>query len=268
MNGDMVIIGNVRMHNMDCMELLKATPDKFYDLAIVDPPYGGGCNAAIGGHFEKYDGLVEGGSKWESMPKSRFGGGNFDKYKIERTVGTLAEKYGSKVSHWDVAPNQAYFDELARVSKNQIIWGGNYFDLPPTRCFLIWKKLSISEKFTMAMCEYAWTSFDANAKIFEAAPQGKKGDDRFHPTQKPIALYEWLLTNYAKQGDKILDTHLGSGSHAIACNNLGFELTATELDEDYFMASVKRISDAYMQVRMFSEPPPPKPAPQSQNLFE
>ncbi len=113
---------------------------------------------------------------------------------VERTGGkTWAEKYGQNISHWDVAPPKKYFEELARVSKNQIIWGGNYFDLPPTRCFLVWKKTTISENFSMAMAEYAWTSFNENAKVFEHAPQGTATDPRFHPTQKPVALYEWIL---------------------------------------------------------------------------
>ena len=230
-----IIIGKSTLHNCDCMEFLKATPDHFYELAIVDPPYG----SAWGG--------------LEDKPRSRFGG-IFDKYKIERTGGTWSKKYQetNNIKHWDVAPEQEYFNELARVSKNQIIWGGNYFDLPPTRCFLIWKKLTISEKFTMAMCEYAWTSFNLNAKLFEHAPQGTAKDERFHPTQKPIKLYEWLLTNYAKQGDKILDTHLGSMSSVIACLNIGFEITGCELDVDYFNAGVKRVEQSQKQQRMFA----------------
>ena len=131
-----------------------------------------------------------------------------------------------------------------------IIWGGNYFDLPPTPCFICWDKVQ-PEKFTMAMCEFAWTSFKSPAKIYKRRIVGAD-IERIHPTQKPVKLYEWLLTNYAKQGDKILDTHLGSGSHAIACNNLGFDLTACELDKDYFDASVKRITAATAQERLFA----------------
>ena len=205
-----VIIGKATIYNCDCMELLKATPDKFYDLAIVDPPYGIG---------------------------NKFKGGKTGKMNFNQVV----EK------GWDVAPSQEYFNELSRTSKNQIIWGGNYFDLPPTRCFIVWDKM-ISEDFSLAMAELAWTSFDKLAKIYKLMVP-KDGKD--HPTQKPIKLYEWLLTNYAKQGDKILDTHLGSGSHAIACNNLGFELTACELDKDYYEASIKRIQQATAQERLF-----------------
>jgi site-specific DNA-methyltransferase (adenine-specific) len=147
-------------------------------------------------------------------------------------------------------PEDEYFYELQRASKNMIIWGGNYFNLPPTPCFICWDKVQ-PENFTMAMCEFAWASFKSPAKIYKQRIVGAD-IERIHPTQKPVALYEWLLTNYAKQGDKILDTHLGSGSHAIACNNLGFELTACELDKDYFDASVKRITQANKQIRMFA----------------
>lgn len=143
-----------------------------------------------------------------------------------------------------------YFKELFRVSKNQIIWGGNYFPLPPTRCFLIWRKLTISDKFSMAMCEYAWTSFNANAKLFEHTPQGTKQDPRFHPTQKPIALYTWILNNYAKEGDKILDTHLGSGSSAIAAYELGYEFTGIEIDEIYYNAAVERLKKHTAQPKL------------------
>lgn len=118
--------------------------------------------------------------------------------KCGQNRGKLVEEVRKKIIAWDVAPEQAYFDELFRISRDQIIWGGNYFALPPTRCFLIWKKLTISESFSMAMAEYAWTSFTGNAKIFEAAPQGNAKEERFHPTQKPIALYSWILSKYAK----------------------------------------------------------------------
>lgn len=139
------------------------------------------------------DGSLVTTDKWATKARSRFGG-RFDKYEIKatRTGGGRAEKYGAKIQHWDIAPEPEYFTELFRVSKNQIIWGGNYFALPPTRCFAIWRKLTISEKFSMAMCEYAWTSFNDNAKVFEAPPQGN-GEARFHPTQKPVPLYRWLL---------------------------------------------------------------------------
>lgn len=172
---------------------------------------------------------------------------------VERTGGTWAEKYGQNISHWDIAPPKEYFEELARVSENQIIWGGNYFDLPPTRCFLVWRKATISENFSMAMAEYAWTSFNDNAKVFEYAPQGTPDDPRFHPTQKPVALYEWILRNYAKEGDKILDTHLGSGSSRIAAYNLGFDFVGCEIDEYYFRKQEERFARHTAQGNLFLE---------------
>lgn len=156
-----------------------------------------------------------------------------------------------KIVAWDIAPDQKYFEELFRVSRNQIIWGGNYFQLPPTRCFVVWRKLSISEEFSMAMAEYAWTSFTSNAKVFEYAPQGKQYDKRFHPTQKPVALYKWLLNNYAKQGDKILDTHLGSGSSRIAAYDLGFDFVGYEIDPVYFEQQEERFRKYTAQQNMF-----------------
>lgn len=191
-------------------------------------------------------------TEWAQKDRSRFGG-IFDKYKIEAEItgGTWAEKYGSKVKHWDVAPTREYFNELARVSKNQIIWGGNYFELPATRCFLVWRKLTISESFSMAMCEYAWTSFNQNSKWIEIAPQGTKGKERFHPTQKPEKLYAWILNNYAEKVMKILDTHLGSGSIAIACYDMGFDLTGYEIDKDYYDAAIKRLENHKKQQTMF-----------------
>lgn len=153
----------------------------------------------------------------------------------------MGGKIRKKIIGWDEAPSQDYFKELFRVSRHQIIWGANYFrGLPPTRCFLVWRKLTISESFSMAMAEYAWTSFSTNAKVFECAPQGDKKDKRFHPTQKPVALYAWILKNYARHGDKILDTHLGSGSSRIAAYKLGFDFYGTEIDKDYFDAAEER----------------------------
>ena len=152
------------------------------------------------------------------------------------------------IRHWDIAPPPEYFRELARVSKNQIIWGGNYFDLPPTRCFLVWRKLSISDSFSMAMAEYAWTSFNANAKVFEAAPQDAT---RFHPTQKPVALYAWTYRLFAKPGDKILDTHLGSGSSRIAAYDAGLDFVGCEIDKTYFDKQEKRFADYSAQQNLF-----------------
>jgi len=196
------------------MELMARYPDNYFELAIVDPPYGIG---------------------------DKFKGGNSGKMNFNEVV----EK------GWDnETPSKEYFNELKRVSKNQIIWGGNYFldNLGNTRCFICWDK-KISEDFTLAMAELAWTSFDKLAKIFRMSVPKTGG--KIHPTQKPVKLYEWLLMNYAKEGDKILDTHLGSGSIALACHNLNFDLTACELDTEYYNAAMKRLKQHQQQLTMF-----------------
>ena len=197
------------LYNEDCLEAMKNIPDKYFDLAIVDPPYGIG---------------------------EKFKGGATGKMNFNEIVN----------KDWDKAPSRAYFDELFRVSKNQIVWGGNYFNLPPTRCVIIWDK-KISEDFSLAMLEMAWTSFDKLAKIFRYSnPKGGK----IHPTQKPVALYSWLLNNYARKGDKILDTHVGSASSLIACHNLGYDFLGFELDEEYFFKAKKRLELARNQVML------------------
>ena len=210
----MKTIGRAQLHNIDCMEFMRTLPDKAFELAIVDPPYGIG-KALVAG-------------------------------------GTWSVKYQSKGVAWDVAPDREYFEELRRVSQNQIVWGGNYFTehLKPARCCISWVKPNMSGMHTMADFELALTSFDRNAKIYSLSSQSD--DSRIHVCQKPVKLYEWLLTNYAKPGDRILDTHLGSGSSAIACNNLGFDLVGCELDEDYFNAACKRIDQATAQERLFA----------------
>jgi site-specific DNA-methyltransferase (adenine-specific) len=186
----------------DCMALMRRYPDKHFDLAIVDPPYGLG------------DALVAG--------------------------GTWSVKYQAKGAAWDVKPNADYFRELFRVSKNWIIWGANYYSehLPPTRGFVVWHKPNMEGMHTMANCELAWTSFDRNAKTVSIT---RPNEDRIHVCQKPVKLYEYLLANYAEPGQRILDTHLGSGSHAIACHYAGMHLTACEIDPDYFAAAQERI---------------------------
>ena len=146
-----------------------------------------------------------------------------------------------------MAPKQEYFEELFRVSRNQIIWGGNYFELPPTRCFLVWRKVNVPQNFSMAMCEYAWTSFNGNAKVFDFSATNQKG--RFHPTQKPPELYTWILSNYANSGDKILDTHVGSASSLIACEELGFKYVGFEISEDYYELGVERLKEFNSQIR-------------------
>ena len=230
-------------YNMDCMTAMKDFPDKFFDLAVVDPPYGD-----CGGVAEYYN-------------KTRFGG-RFDRYivdhlhssqrkNVERTGRQWASKYGSKIISWDTAPSEEYFQELFRISKNQIIWGGNYFDLPPNRCFLVWRKLSISEEFSMAMAEYAWTSFNDNAKVYEATPQGTVNNPRFHPTQKPVALYSWILNKYAKDGDKIIDTHCGSASSLIACERAGLQYWGFEIDPEYYKKANERLQEEKNKIRLF-----------------
>lgn len=159
-------------------------------------------------------------------------------FSESHTCDDATVKYG-KID-WDVAPPQEYWDELFRVSKNQIIWGGNYFSLPPTRCFVVWRKLTISEQFSMAMAEYAWTSFNENAKVFECAPQGNAKEPRIHACQKPIALYQFLLRHFAKEGDKIFDSHMGSQSSRIACYGMNFDFYGCEIDETYFKQGCER----------------------------
>lgn len=215
-------------YNIDCMDGLKQLPDKSVDLAIVDPPYG------------------DGGGTWTGP--ERFGG-RFDKYKTDRRGGGWNNKYGTKIIGWDTAPGPEYFAELFRVSKHAIIWGGNYFDLPPSKNFIIWRKLTITESFSMAMAEYAWTDINGNAKVYEAAPQGTKAEPRFHPTQKPVALYKWLLHHYANPGDVILDTHVGSASSLIACEDMGFNYYGFEIDEEYYNKGVERLQLNRRQIR-------------------
>jgi site-specific DNA-methyltransferase (adenine-specific) len=227
---DPVIIGGCTLHHMDCMDLMRGLPDKAFDLAIVDPPY------------------------FEGPNKPGF-------YRNGEFSSTLvpAGKYG-ELKHWDV-PGPEYFDELRRVSRNQIVWGANHFagrfdSSGPG--WIVWDKENGASTFADA--ELAFTSFDKAVRIFRyrwnGMIQGSHGnkalnEKRIHPTQKPTALYEWLLTNYAKSGQRILDTHLGSGSSAIAANNLSFEFFGTELDADYFAAACKRIQQATAQDRLF-----------------
>lgn len=149
-------------------------------------------------------------------------------------------------------PPNEYFIELQRVTSNQIIWGGNYFHLPPCRCFLVWQK-HIPENFTMAMCEYAWTSFYSNAKLFKYSSAGTVKDPRCHPSQKPIQLYAWIFNNYCKDGDLILDTHLGSGSSAIAAYELGYEFVGVEIDETYYENAKARLLKRMRQTRLFDD---------------
>jgi len=239
------------LYNMDCMEAMKQFPDGFFDLAIVDPPYGGGYRQ----DDDTATSLRGGGTDWQRKEHGRWGQ-RFERYHIGNPDGRdLGDEVpgptkGGGITHWDVAPPPEYFSELARVSQAQIIWGGNYFDLPPTRCFVVWDK-RIPEKFTMAMCEYAWTNFNANAKLFHCMPQGKKGEERFHPTHKPVALYTWLLKLYAKPGMKILDTHAGSASSLVACHRAGLDAWGFEIDPEYFRMARERLERECAQVGLF-----------------
>lgn len=248
-------------YNEDCLPRMKEYPDNYFSLAIVDPPYGGGFTEGGGcqGWFKKYH-QSDGSSQICQVERERDGAqaeleqiwGKVRQIQVNRTGGTWAGKYAKKIISWDVAPDKEYFEELFRISRNQIIWGGNYFELPPTRCFLIWRKLTISDSFTMAMAEYAWTSFNENAKVFECAPQGKPDDPRFHPTQKPIALYRWILEKYAHEGDTILDTHVGSASSLIACEQLGYKYVGFEIDEVYYKKAIERIERETAQMTIFN----------------
>lgn len=201
-------------YNMDCMDGMKEFPDKFFDLAIVDPPYR---------------------NMSENQPT-----------KDMRERGTMA-KFGNK-------PDQQYFNELFRVSREQIIWGANNFTLPNYKGFIVWDK-GISQDFTMSMAELAFISdgLGTISKIVKIRSAGSDNGVKIHPTQKPVSLYEWLLTRYAKQGDKILDTHVGSASSLIACHKLGFPFVGFELDETYYNMARKRLEAEQAQMCLFEE---------------
>jgi len=204
----------MKITNEDNMDLMARYPDKYFDLAIVDPPYGLGNKLTQGGTWSK---------KWQT-----------------------------KGADWDKLPTKQYFDELKRVSKNWIIWGGNYFIeyLSNCRCFLAWHKPYMDGMHSMSNVELALTSFDNNAKKV-SINKDLGNEERIHVTQKPIKLYKWILDNYAQEGDKILDTHLGSGSIAIACHDYGFDLTACELDKEYYDKAMKRINNHILQQKLF-----------------
>ena len=213
------------------MELMARYEDNYFELAIVDPPYGI----------------------------------NFDGNTTVKGKGGKANTFSNIQHHdkkgWDAdRPTSEYFEELRRISKNQIVWGGNYFAdlLPAKKGWIFWdKKITNANNTNFSDGELAWTSFDCILRRFTYDwigfgylnnPQKEK---KIHPTQKPVQLYEWLLMNYAKEGDKILDTHLGSGSIALACHNLGFDLTACELDTEYYEAAMKRLKQHQQQLTMF-----------------
>jgi len=199
-------MNEIELIHGDSLQALKGYADNHFKIAIVDPPYGIG---------------------------DKFKGGKTGKMNFNEVV----EK------DWDKVPPMEYWEELMRVSENQIVWGGNYFPLPPSRCFIVWDK-QISEDFSLAMAELAWTSFDKLAKIYKL-PTPKNG--KIHPTQKPIKLYRWLLHNYTSEGDLILDTHLGSGSIAIACHQMKRKLIGYEIDKEYYDAACKRFKEQTRQ---------------------
>ncbi len=208
----MKITDKIEITNEDNMLLMARYPDNYFDLAIVDPPYG--INAG------------------------------------KMTMGSGKHNF-KKGKDWDNAiPNDEYFKELFRVSKNQIIWGGNYFPLPLNNNWIIWDKLNPNLSFSEA--ELAWCSINKNVRVFKRYSAMDDDDGKKqHPTQKPILLYKYCIEKYAKQGDKILDTHLGSGSIAIACHDYGFDLTACELDKEYFDKATERIKNHVSQLTMF-----------------
>jgi site-specific DNA-methyltransferase (adenine-specific) len=208
--------------NEDNMDLMSRYSDNYFDLAIVDPPYGIGIDVAMNANKGKK---------------------GFKLYKK---------------TNWDSStPTIEYFNELFRVSNNQIIWGANYFIEhinKNSQGWIVWNK--VQREFTMSDAELAWTSFNKTIRVFDLSRGSAMGDhnkygEKIHPTQKPVALYKWLLDKYAKEGDKILDTHLGSGSIAIACHDYGFDLTACELDKEYFDKAMQRINNHTAQIKMF-----------------
>lgn len=212
----------INLYNTDCLQALRKMPDNMYDLAIVDPPY------AMDAH----------GAQKCGSGKKHNGNGQLKNRAFYRAAYT----------NWDKSPSANYFLELCRVSVNQIVWGGQYFTdkLPVSREWVSWDKCQPFPNFSQI--ELAWTSYKSTSKLF-------KFDNRYsgkiHPTQKPVQLYEWILSKYAKQGDRILDTHLGSGSIAIACHNLGYSLDAYEVDAEYFAAAAARLHEHQRQLRLF-----------------
>jgi len=206
------------------MIAMKDMPDKAYELAIVDPPYG--INADLEQNKNAVSGRISNGGTWK-------------KYKN---------------TNWDnEIPTIEYFKQLFRVSKTHIIWGGNYFYLPPCCKWIVWNKI---QRGYMTDGEMAWTNMRGQVAIFDMSRTDayiNKCDEKIHPTQKPVALYKWLLKNYAKPGDKILDTHLGSGSSAIAAYEMGFDFTGYEIDADYFQAAKERLERHMKQGKLFQE---------------
>lgn len=216
----------IELINEDCMSVMARYPDKYFDLAIVDPPYG----------------ISENGNR-DLQPKG---------------AASKRKKYNPSLWNCD-KPNKEYWEELFRVSKNQIVWGGNYFTdfLPPSRCWIIWDKRGTCPGNDFADCEMAWTSFSGSVRKFtwlwNGMLQQNMGNkqNRIHPTEKPFELYKYLLKERCEDGYKILDTHLGSGSIAIACNEFGYDLVGCEIDKDYYDTAIKRYNLVTSQTLMF-----------------
>ncbi len=205
----------IELHNVDCLPFMKQCEDKQFDLAIVDPPYGIGFSSKKQSNFHK-DGISHEYKGWDNE-----------------------------------IPKAEYWKELFRISKNQIVWGGNYMTkyLEPSRCWISWYKM---QEFSTNEFELAWTSFDRTCKQFNLSRvQAYAGKNKIHPTEKPIKLYEWLLHNFANKGDKIFDSHIGSGSIAIACDKMEFDLVGTEIDKDYFDKANKRLDVYRRQQTLF-----------------
>jgi len=218
-------------YNADCMAEMEKFPDKFFDLAITDPPYG--ISADTFNNGAGYKDHAKGSTAYN--------------LRLNQGAGKLKDRIlNQSYCSWDrEKPPQAYFDELFRVSQNQIIWGGNYFPLPPSRCIVVWDKMQPWENFSQV--EIAWTSFDKPAALFKMA---NFAPGKIHPTQKPVELYQFLLDRYAKPGMKILDTHVGSASSLIACERAGLEYWGFEIDEMYYQKAKERLDKEKAQVNM------------------
>jgi len=218
-------MSNINLWNEDCLSAMRRMEDSQFQLAIVDPPYGESCNISSGG-----------GSHTKSLVK-------------------FHQAYKEMGKSWNQVPGDEYFKELFRVSVNQIVWGGNYFNLPPCRCFVAWDKIRTVTNFSQV--EFAWTSFQSPALIFRYCNNAgfilsKEERLRISPSQKPVQLYKWLLKNYAKPGDRILDTHCGSGSILLACDIMGYDIDAYEIDLEYYTAAKARLIRHQSQGTLFT----------------
>lgn len=237
----------IRLFRRDCMELMRETPDKYYDLAVVDPPYGIGADKMnMGTHLTRKGDGYPGESTASKLRKNRLNSGGG---KLKNRILNTSD------CSWDsVPPSKEYFNELFRISKNQIIWGGNYFDLPPTRGVICWDKCQPWENFSQF--ELAWTSFDKPAAMFRYSNTGgANAEKKIHPTQKPVALYCWIYEKYVKDGWKLLDTHGGSMSSVVTAIDAEISIDCCEIDAEYFGKSVERVQRHASQLDMFRTQP-------------